>query len=101
MDEKLETVFNLATMAIATTDSNLLYDRVNPAFCDLTGYSAGELIGRPAGSIFGEADGVLDSARHDNFSFARKDGTCVRVTFGKMRLAVSTVDDVGMAEKDG
>jgi PAS domain S-box-containing protein len=48
MDEKLETVFNLAPMAIATTDSNLLYDRVNPAFCDLTGYSAGELIGRPA-----------------------------------------------------
>jgi PAS domain S-box-containing protein len=75
MDEKLETIFKLAPVAIATTDSKLLFDRVNPAFCALTGYTAEELIGRPAGSILGAADRELHSVRHDNFAFARRDGT--------------------------
>src|ERR1700744_5850818 len=79
MDEKLETILKLAPVAIATTDSKLLFDRVNPAFCAMTGYSANELIGRPAGSIFGAADLALDSVRHDDFAFARKDGTRARV----------------------
>jgi PAS domain S-box-containing protein len=79
MDEKLETIFKLAPVAIATTDSKLLFDRVNPAFCALTGYTAEELIGRPAGSILGAADRELHSVRHDNFAFARRDGTRARV----------------------
>ncbi len=79
MDAKLEAILQLIPTAIATTDSQLLFDCVNPAFCALTGYSAEELIGRPAGSLFGAESLALGSARHDNLAFSRKDGTAAQV----------------------
>jgi PAS domain S-box-containing protein len=61
LDAKLRTVFNLAPAAIAIMDGQFRYESVNPAYCDLTGYTAEELIGRPGDSFL-----APDSNRPDS-----------------------------------
>ncbi len=86
LDAKLRTIFKLAPVAIAMTDRHLLYESVNPAFCELTGYSAAELIGLPVASVFGESAGIFEprSLRNEPFTFTRKNGTVAHV---ELRLA--------------
>jgi PAS domain S-box-containing protein len=97
LDAKLRTTFRLAPIAIAMTDNRWRYESVNPAFCDLTGYSAAELIGQPAAMIFGEAVNALASRLQDNgrespppeqIGVRRKDGTLMQV---ELRIASEDV----------
>jgi PAS domain S-box-containing protein len=96
LDAKLRTIFKLAPIALAMTDKQLRYESVNPAFCELTGYSADELIGLPVAAVFGDAvkpfdlqaDALRDSPHPEQFSFSRKDGTVAHV---ELRLASEEV----------
>jgi PAS domain S-box-containing protein len=60
LDARLRTMFNLAPVAIAILDDKHRFDSVNPAYCELTGYSADELVGKPfeTGS---QGDGLGDA----------------------------------------
>jgi PAS domain S-box-containing protein len=101
LDAKLRTIFKLAPVAIAMTDNHLRYESVNPAFCELTGYTANELIGLPVATVFGEAAGILESRSlppaeqesvgHEQLSFTRKDGTTARV---ELRWALEAIPGV-------
>jgi PAS domain S-box-containing protein len=86
-------------MAIATLD--MRFDRVNAAFCDLIGYSEGELIGRSTvdiahpddrGTMGKHVEGVIAGTR-SSFTVeervVRKDGTVVwvRIAASMMRNA--------------
>jgi PAS domain S-box-containing protein len=94
LDAKLRTIFKLAPVALAMTDKHLRYESVNPAFCELTGYSADELVGLPVATVFGgaakpfdlqaAADAQGDSAHPERLSFKRKDGT---LAHAELRLA--------------
>jgi PAS domain S-box-containing protein len=87
LDAKLRTIFKLAPIGIAMTDKNLKFESVNPAFCDMTGYSADQLVGISAAAIFGDSSGILEpesSAEPQpetvaQLSFSRKDGTKAQV----------------------
>lgn len=89
LDAKLRTIFKLAPIAIAMTDKSLRYESVNPAFCELTGYSAAELIGLPAATVFGDTAKTFESRADDDaqrdgphleqVSFSRRDGTMAHV----------------------
>ena len=46
LDAKLQTMFNLAPVAIAILDDDFCYESVNPAYCALTGYSSDEIVGQ-------------------------------------------------------
>ncbi|MCW8884372.1 MAG: EAL domain-containing protein [Motiliproteus sp.] len=50
-------VFDTAAEAVMITDANNLIQKVNPAFCSITGYSEQEMLGKPPT--------VLASGRHD------------------------------------
>jgi hypothetical protein len=98
LDAKLRTIFKLAPIAIAMTDRSLRYESVNPAFCELTGYSAGELVGLPAAAVFGDmakafelhpqGDAHRDSPHLEQVSFSRKDGAMAHV---ELRMASEDV----------
>jgi PAS domain S-box-containing protein len=79
LDAKLGTIFKLAPIAIATTDENLRYESVNPAFCALTGYTSEELTGLPVATVFGEAGALVESERGGRLNFKRKDGSTAQV----------------------
>jgi PAS domain S-box-containing protein len=81
LDARLRTLFKVAPVAIAMTDQNFRYESANPAFYSLTGYSADELIGRPAIDVFGNDARVFDNDRpySGQFDLARKDGTSLTV----------------------
>jgi hypothetical protein len=118
LDAKLRTIFKLAPIAIAMTDKNLRYESVNPAFCELTGYSAGELVGLPAATVFGDmaktfepqarGDAQRDSPHLEQLSFSRKDGTMAHVELrmasedvsGARIIVVSDIADRLQAEGD-
>jgi PAS domain S-box-containing protein len=88
LDAKLGTIFKLAPIAIATTDQNLRYDSVNPAFCALTGYSHEELMGLPVSAVFGAASRVFESEQGGQLNFQRKDGTTAQV---ELRIAAENI----------
>jgi PAS domain S-box-containing protein len=98
LDAKLRTIFALAPVAIATLDRRFLYDSVNPAFCELTGYARDELIGQPAARVFGDATEILElrseapsgreTSRKDELNFTRKDGTLAHV---ELRVALEQI----------
>ena len=117
LDAKLRTIFKLAPVAIAMTDKSLLYESVNPAFCELTGYSTGELIGMPAATVFGDTAKAFDShadgdAQRDlhleQVSFVRSDGTMAHVELrvasenisGARIIVVSDISERLQAEGD-
>jgi PAS domain S-box-containing protein len=81
LDAKLRTLFKVAPVAIAMTDQSLKVESANPAFCLLTGYSAEELVGRPAIDIFGNDYRVFDGEApySGQFDLPRKDGASVAV----------------------
>jgi len=88
LDAKLRTIFKLAPIALAMTDKSLRYESVNPAFCELTGYAADELIGLPAAAVFGdsatfepqaEGGAQRDGPHLERVSFNRRDGTMAHV----------------------
>jgi PAS domain S-box-containing protein len=81
LDAKLRTLFKVAPVAIAMTDQTLKLESVNPAFCSLTGYSADELVGRPAIDVFGNDYRVFDNETPYSgpFALTRKDGGSVEV----------------------
>jgi PAS domain S-box-containing protein len=58
-DAKLQTMFNLAPVAIAILDQAFNYESVNPAFCALTGYTPDELNGRPGGMVLEDPSEAL------------------------------------------
>jgi PAS domain S-box-containing protein len=88
LDAKLGAIFKLAPIAIATTDHNLRYDSVNPAFCALTGYSSAELVGLPLATVFGAVNRVIDTEHGGQLSFTRKDGTTAHV---ELRIASENI----------
>jgi PAS domain S-box-containing protein len=88
LDAKLGTIFKLAPIAIATTDQNLRYDSVNPAFCSLTGYSSEELVGNPVGTVFGTATRIFESEQGGQLNFKRKDGSTAQV---ELRIAAENI----------
>jgi PAS domain S-box-containing protein len=81
LDARLRTLFKVAPVAIAMTDQSLKIESANPAFCLLTGYSAEELVGRPAIDIFGNDYRVFDGEAPytGQFDLPRKDGASVAV----------------------
>jgi PAS domain S-box-containing protein len=89
LDAKLRTIFKLAPIGIAMTDKNLRFESVNPAFCEMTGYSADQLVGLSAAAVFGGSAGILESdslaqtqresVESEQLSFSRKDGTKAQV----------------------
>ena len=88
LDAKLGTIFKLAPIAIATTDQNMRYDSVNPAFCALTGYSSAELVGRPVAAVFGTGHRIFEADHGGRLNFARKDGTTAQV---ELRIASENI----------
>jgi PAS domain S-box-containing protein len=118
LDAKLRTIFKLAPIAIAMTDKQLKYESINPAFCEMTGYSAAELIGLPATAVFGEAVKALelkihgdvqrDSPQPERVSVSRKDGTLMQVELrmaseditGARILVISDISERLRAERD-
>jgi len=96
LDAKLRTIFKLAPVAIAMTDKQLRYESVNPGFCDLTGYSAEELIGQPAARMFGDAARLLEMAElravpregNEQVGITRKDGSLLQV---ELRLTLEEI----------
>jgi PAS domain S-box-containing protein len=88
LDAKLGTIFKLAPIAIATTDQNLRYDSVNPAFCSLTGYSSEELVGSPVTTVFGTEARIFESEQGGRLNFKRKDGSTAQV---ELRIAAENV----------
>ncbi|HEY3849584.1 MAG TPA: response regulator [Steroidobacteraceae bacterium] len=88
-DARFRTMFDLAPVAIAILDERLTIESVNPAFCTLTGYANGELVGRPFDACLSEAvwnakeieaaRSVTHDRRAGRFTFRRKDGTLADV----------------------
>jgi signal transduction histidine kinase len=66
LDARLRILFNLAPVAIAILDDRHRFDSVNPAYCELTGYSADELVGKAF---------ETGSERSGRLRFRRKDGS--------------------------
>jgi|GEM_PF-669104 len=117
----LENVFATTHDGIFVTDAQGLYVMVNQAFCKMTGYDRGEIIGMYAPSVlpdsFDETDGemvLLPLETRDNFSrfetvWKRKDGTVfpVDVCFtmletipgGEFNGMVGTVRDITMHKR--
>jgi PAS domain S-box-containing protein len=75
------------------TDHTLRYESVNPAFCTLTGYSAEDLIGARADTVFGRAMPLIESASNEQIpesqevTLNRKDGSTVQV---ELRMALES-----------
>jgi PAS domain S-box-containing protein len=99
LDAKLRTLFKVAPVAIAVTDQSLRYESANPAFYSMTGYTAEELIGRPAIEAFGNDFRVFDNEipYSGQFDLTRKDGTSLSVelrvtseSLGGARIIVMT-----------
>lgn len=68
-DRDLEAILDALPIAIAVLDGERRYERVNPAFCALTGCSIRELIGQPASHLIdAQALGYLHT------TLERKDG---------------------------
>jgi PAS domain S-box-containing protein len=98
LDAKLRMMFKLAPVGIALLDQSLKYESVNPEFCQLTGYTAEELIGVPAAAVFGEQSmafesgslkhAASESAHEGQCSFIRKDGAPAHVEW---RLAAERI----------
>ena len=82
LDARLRTMFNLAPVAIAILDDRHRFDSVNPAYCELTGLSAEELIGKsfeggvggPAGLGEAVAAAAATTPRTGRLVLKRKDG---------------------------
>ena len=101
LDAKLRTMFKLVPVSIAMLDQSLKFESVNPALCSLTGYSAEELIGLPAATVFGEGVKVFeldrtelsarDKPREGHLEFARKDGSTAQIEWRLNAEAVSGV----------
>jgi PAS domain S-box-containing protein len=99
LDAKLRTVFELASVGIATLDDKLTYTSVNPAFCAITGYSSDELVGRSITFALGSVapslqhiigtspDGTGRWARQ--VKFKKKDGTRVELHWSIAREGIS------------
>jgi PAS domain S-box-containing protein len=81
LDARLRTLFKVAPVAIAMTDQSLKLESTNPEFCNLTGYSADELVGRQAIDVFGNDYRVFDNDApySGQFDLTRKDGSSVAV----------------------
>ena len=75
--------------AVFTLNADLIIGFVNPAFCELTGYSTQELIGQPVQNFLGDLD-ILSACqtelsrqgycRDQETIFKRKDGSFVQVS---------------------
>jgi len=61
LDAKLQAMFNVAPVAMAVLDNDFKYEKVNPAYCALSGYAAEELTGQPV-NLFVDAQ-PLDMQR--------------------------------------
>ncbi len=90
-EERFRTLFQEAPLSYQSLDESGHFVEVNKAWCDLTGYTADEIVGRPFGDILtpearrvygqrflrlkkeGEAHGA-------KFDIRRKDGAIVRVS---------------------
>jgi PAS domain S-box-containing protein len=96
LDAKLRTIFKVAPVAIAMMDQHLKYDSVNPAFCELTGYAAEQLMGSAVETVFARAMQIFDSVPakegpyREEVDLIRQDGSTVRV---EVRLAAESVTD--------
>jgi PAS domain S-box-containing protein len=92
-------MFELAPVAIAHLDDGLKLESVNPAFCALSGYSSGELVGRNFGVCLSEAPenerelAAMQSGMNDRhsgrFNFKRKDGSLAEIQGQVARESVS------------
>jgi PAS domain S-box-containing protein len=101
LDAKLRTMFNLAPVAIAIMDGKFCYESINPAYSQLTGYAAEELIGNPAETFVLSETGHLDtqisaqtasgkSAKHA-VRFQKKDGSVAEVEWQVAKESISGV----------
>jgi PAS domain S-box-containing protein len=116
----LENVFATAGDGIYVTDEKGNYRMVNQAFCDMTGYSRDELIGREAAVVLAARSGeypdarALDAATMDeSFScfettWQRRDGTAFSVELrvamletpgGEYAGMVGTVRDITLRKR--
>jgi PAS domain S-box-containing protein len=85
LDAKLHTMFNLAPVAIAILDQSFKYESVNPAFCELTGYTAEELKDQPGDMVLhgpsGWDDALAPRGGHwsKQLSIRKKNGDIAKV----------------------
>ena len=87
LDAQLRSIYKLAPVGIAMTDSALKFDNVNPAFAAMMGYPDDELKGLPAATVFPEhmhlfesrSASTLPTIHSEELSLSRRDGTIARV----------------------
>lgn len=99
LDAKLRMMFDLAPVGIAMLDHSLIYESVNPEFCQLTGYAAAELIGAPASKVFGEQTKAFEpgsgdrtakqAAQEGQLNFVRKNGAAAQIEWRLARERIS------------
>jgi len=91
LDARLRTMFNLAPVAIAILDDKLKILSVNPAYCDLAGCSAEELVGQPFDP--GPLPGLQSEAERaaGRVEFRRKDASLVDVDWQIAKESISGV----------
>jgi PAS domain S-box-containing protein len=98
LDAKLRAVFDSVPVGLATLDEQLNYTAVNPAYCEMTGYSAAELLAQPLGFSLSspsalklatgqDADEAGGRIRH--VQFERKDGSIADLEWELTREDVS------------
>jgi len=99
LDAKLQTMFTVAPVAIAILDNNFKYENVNPAYCELTGYTSDELTGK-SGDLFVtaahpfSAQQIIESiAGHytTRLQIRKKDGTLAEVEWHLVKEDISGV----------
>jgi PAS domain S-box-containing protein len=86
-DAKLQTMFNLAPVAIAILDHAFHYESVNAAFCTLTGYAAEDLKGQPGDMVlkdpstvaWDDALGATGGHWSEHLTIRKKNGDIAKV----------------------
>jgi signal transduction histidine kinase/ActR/RegA family two-component response regulator len=75
MNANLDAMFALAPAAIAILDADFKHQRVNASYCALTGCSAEELLGAPAGPLLGLPATGAEKQGGGEIQLTRKDGS--------------------------
>jgi PAS domain S-box-containing protein len=91
LDARLHTMFNLAPVAIAILDDKLQILSANPAYCELTGYSAGELAGRAFDPGSPADSTAKEEHRTGRVRIRRKDGALAEVEWQIAKEGISGV----------
>ena len=95
-EERCHTYLTAAPLAIFVTDQSGQYLRVNPAACELTGYSQEQLLGMSVGDLHAQADAEVERAHlaqlqatgqvDAEITLSRQDGALIEVLLMAVQL---------------